>query len=382
MIELSLDEQLEALDDDCKWTVIETYKQTEHELTQKVVRATESDNISDILIRKEFSPESKQGTAYEKVWEEQQKGRYLESCPQIVDYYEYAQNRVVILKYAEDETLERYIRGNNLTDAEVKQLFLKICDAVNELHTTFEQPLIHRDLKPTNIIVKDGTVSIIDLGIARFQRGGITPDTTQFGTPAFAPPEQYGFGETSVESDIYALGMVLYFMLTGKLSATPLRNNATFKDEIPVEFQSSLLKATSFDPKDRFHCVKNLKRSLLKRHPASLAKQLNKEKIRRVLGKAWNFLLLVSWLFTIIASIGCIVDPTAEQLTKTLEYRIVAYVGIIAIPFTIFYFVLLDKARLKEKFPKLECLTWKKLALLVLFAVLIMVGSAILTNYL
>ena len=338
--------------------------------------------LQTFFIRKEFSENSRQGFAYEKVWEEQQKGRFLKGCPKIVDYYEYGCQRVVILEFVEGETLERCVRNNSLTDEQIKQLFSKVCDAVYEMHTIYEQPLIHRDLKPTNIIVKNGEVSIIDLGIARFQRGGIAPDTTQFGTPAFAPPEQYGFGETSVESDVYALGMVLYFMLTGKLSNTTLRDNASFRDEIPVEFQNTLLKATSFDPKDRFHTVVQLKNSLLSPTSSVLTKQFNKHNLRRVAGKIWNSVLVFAWLITIMAAMAAIVFPNEEQLSRTLAYRIVAYVGIIVVPFTVFYFVLLDKARLKEKFPKLRCLTWKKLALLLLIAVIIMMLAAILTNFL
>ena len=381
MNELSLDEQMAAYDNDGQWEILEIFKQTEDELTQKVAKR-DGGCSSDVFIRKEFSENSRQGFAYEKVWEEQQKGRFLKGCPKIVDYYEYGCQRVVILEYVEGETLERCVRNNSLTDEQIKQLFSKVCDAVYEMHTIYEQPLIHRDLKPTNIIVKNGEVSIIDLGIARFQRGGMTPDTTQFGTPAFAPPEQYGFGETSVESDVYALGMVLYFMLTGKLSNTTLRDNASFRDEIPVEFQNTLLKATSFDPKDRFHTVAQLKSSLLSPTSSVLTERVNKDNIRRVAGKIWNSLLVFAWFITIMAAVAAIIFPNDEQLTHTLAYRIVAYVGIIAVPFTIFYFVLLDKARLKEKFPKLRRLTWKKIVLLLLIAVVIMMLAAILTNFL
>ena len=381
MNELSLDEQMAAYDNDGQWEILEIFKQTEDELTQKVAKR-DGGCSSGVFIRKEFSENSRQGFAYEKVWEEQQKGRFLKGCPKIVDYYEYGCQRVVILEYVEGETLERCVRNNSLTDEQIKQLFSKVCDAVYEMHTIYEQPLIHRDLKPTNIIVKNGEVSIIDLGIARFQRGGMTPDTTQFGTPAFAPPEQYGFGETSVESDVYALGMVLYFMLTGKLSNTTLRDNASFRDEIPVEFQNTLLRATSFDPKDRFHTVAQLKSSLLSPSSPTVTKHFNLQKLRRVAGKIWNFCVVVTWIVTTMAAMAAIIFPNEEQLSHTLAFRIVGYVGIVAIPCTIFYFVLLDKARLKEKFPKLRCLTWKKLLLLLLIGIVIMMLSAILTNFL
>lgn len=86
--------------------------------------------------------------------------------------------------------------------------------------------MIHRDLKPSNIIVTganytpdDGltfsSLVIIDLGIARVWRDGADADTVKFGTRPYAPPEQYGFGQTSVRSDVYALGALLFFCLTG-----------------------------------------------------------------------------------------------------------------------------------------------------------------------
>lgn len=86
--------------------------------------------------------------------------------------------------------------------------------------------MIHRDLKPSNIIVTganytpdDGltfsSLVIIDLGIARVWRDGADADTVKFGTRPYAPPEQYGFGQTSVRSDVYALGRPVVLLLDG-----------------------------------------------------------------------------------------------------------------------------------------------------------------------
>ena len=84
-------------------------------------------------------------------------------------------------------------------------------------------PVIHRDLKPSNIIVSGANYTpdtgmtfsslvIIDLGIARVWREGADADTVKFGTRPYAPPEQYGFGQTSVRSDVYALGACCSFV--------------------------------------------------------------------------------------------------------------------------------------------------------------------------
>ena len=96
MNELSLDEQMAAYDNDGQWEILEIFKQTEDELTQKVAKR-DGGCSSDVFIRKEFSENSRQGFAYEKVWEEQQKGRFLKGCPKIVDYYEYGCLRVSLI---------------------------------------------------------------------------------------------------------------------------------------------------------------------------------------------------------------------------------------------------------------------------------------------
>ena len=392
-----LDEQISALDQDSEWVVLETFKQTEFELTQKVVKETEDGSVSGPFIRKEFSPESRQGQVYNQIWLEQWKGRQLSHCPKLQEYYEYAGTRVVILDYVEGVTLEKYIRENEPTNAQIKRIFADICEAVRELHLTFEAPLIHRDLKPTNIIVHDESVCIIDFGIARFQRGGFTPDTTQFGTPAFAPPEQYGFGETSVESDIYALGMVLYFMLTKKLSKTPLRDNATFDEEIPSEFKQVLLKATSFDPQERYHSALAMESALLEAPestysqvyagPQGVADQIAAESgtstaqirnklslttLREKLGAVYNGALLALWAVVVLVVVGATVMPDDQGLQYSLAARIVGYFGCVAIPVSAWAFVLMDKSRLKQRYPWMQKLTLKWLIFITVLSFLFM----------
>ena len=343
--DIPLEEQLQALDQDDEWTVLETFKKTETECTQKVARRVDGDEVSVPFIRKEFSPDSKQGEAYNFLWQEQWKGRFLSHCPKIEDYYEYAGTRVVILGFSPGVTLEEYIRENSLSNEQIRSIFADICEAVRELHETFETPLIHRDLKPTNIIINNDKVSIIDFGIARVRRGGLTPDTTQFGTPAFAPPEQYGFSETSVESDIYALGMVLYFMLTKKLSKMPLRDNPTFSQEIPPQFKDILLKATAFDPQDRYHSVRKLKEAVMSSSENLHAEGLNidedvesiKDKaslssIREKVRKVYNAVLFALAALIEFGVFGATFFPNVEGSAYTFAERLVGYVGCVGLP--------------------------------------------------
>ena len=287
-----LDAQLASLNKDKRFKVIETFKDTPEEKTQKVLLEN-SVNMVNVLenepstesspnaqqnapnttgnldtapskpqkpfIRKEFHMSSGRGNAYRRLWERQQSGVFLKGIAPIFDYYEYGELHICILEFIKGQTLETYIKKNTVTLEDISLIFSKICETLDYLHNAFKTPLIHRDIKPTNIIVnKNGNnfnVTLIDFGIARFCRSDTTPDTTQLGTPSFAPPEQYGFGQTGIESDIYALGMVLYFMFTGEISQNTLRENANFEQEIPEFFQPVLLKATAFDPASRYKSV-------------------------------------------------------------------------------------------------------------------------------
>lgn len=391
----SLDAQLAAFDADTDWIILETLKQTPTETTQVAAKTSDPSQPKRHFIRKEFSAGSKQGAAYEKVWKEQCDGNGLSCCPKIVDFYKYGTTRVVILEYIEGETLEQFIKSNTLSNEEIKSLFLKIGDAVQELHTAFDAPLIHRDLKPTNIIIDDGEVRIIDLGIARFERGDSIPDTAQLGTPAFAPPEQYGFGETNAASDIYSLGMVLYFMLTKKLSNAPLRDNPQIVAEVPPEFLQVLLKSTSFDPKQRYSSIAERKKDLAapsketpkqpqdkkpESYEGNAASQKNKtsdsfknSRAFRVVGRVWNICIIAVWLFLFIAGIFGFFNADGDNANKSLGFKLVGYIGIINVPVTIWAFVLFDKSRLKKKHPRLEKYTFSRLLLLAFIGFVIMV---------
>ncbi len=379
----SLDAQLHSFDADQEWIVLEELKHTDCESTQKVAKKDEEGNIIGPFIRKEFSYNSKQGQAYKKIWQEQQEGVFLKHCPKIIEYLEYACNRVVILEYIDGETLERHVKDNCLSEEQIKQLFLKICVAVDDLHTTFSRPLIHRDLKPTNIIVADEEVFIIDLSIARFKKGDLTPDTTQFGTPFFAPPEQYGYEETCVESDIYSLGMVLYFMLTKELSKVPLRDNASLDSKIPLEFKDVLLRSTSFDPKDRYQSVGELWSAVnYLKNTKDVSFRDSLGKVKRKFGTLWNVLIVAFWLLMTVGVFGAFLQPNDEMASRSFAYRTVGYIGIVAIPFTIFSFVALEKSRLKEKFAFFKKINSKTLFALSLIALFIMTISAIVVNFL
>ena len=130
------------------------------------------------------------------------------------------------MEYVSGEDLKCLIRRvGQLTIGKAVAIAKQICEGLAEAHRL---GVIHRDLKPQNIMIdRDGHVRIMDFGIARsMAREG--PDRSQaiVGTPDYMSPEQIEGKETDHRTDIYSLGVILYEMLTGRL---PLKGNPWWK---------------------------------------------------------------------------------------------------------------------------------------------------------
>lgn len=144
----------------------------------------------------------------------------------VLDFFQEHGRQYLVTEYVAGETLEavcqRYA-GQQFDEAQVLAWARELCLALDYLHGR-TQPIIFRDLKPANIMVQpNGQLKIIDFGIARYFKSGQTRDTHAMGTPGYAPPEQYGQGQTDARSDIYSLAVILHQLLTGHdPSQTPL----------------------------------------------------------------------------------------------------------------------------------------------------------------
>lgn len=127
-------------------------------------------------------------------------------------------NPYIIMEYVEGMDLMEHVTENKLNLNQRLELFLDLCDAVNFAHRNF---IMHRDLKPGNILVTNhGIVKVIDFGIAKIlEDESSEEDLTMMGymplTPAYASPEQLTGKPLTMASDIYALGVILYELLTG-----------------------------------------------------------------------------------------------------------------------------------------------------------------------
>ncbi len=137
------------------------------------------------------------------------------ALPRIVDIIDNEITIFIVMDYIEGESLDKILNEYGAQSEDIVIGWAKqLCDVLSYLHEQ-KPPIIYRDMKPANIMIKpEGNVKIIDFGIAREYNEQSLADTTVLGTRGYAPPEQYS-GQTDTRSDIYALGMTLHHVLTG-----------------------------------------------------------------------------------------------------------------------------------------------------------------------
>lgn len=148
-----------------------------------------------------------------------------------------------------EETIivEEFIQGEHLhrlSEPQARQILLQMCDGLKELH---EQKIIHRDIKPSNMILQGERIRLIDFDAARIYKDGKDEDTHLLGTKGYAPPEQYGKGQTDPRSDIYSLGVTFKELLGSNCGG---------------RLKDILDKCTAYDPDDRYQDVDELKDAL------------------------------------------------------------------------------------------------------------------------
>ena len=188
------------------------------------------------------------GDAYGHLFQAQRDGRRFRHFPRIYDVHTTGNELVVVMEYIQGRTLRDEVYERDGSVALAAQWFPLLCDGVMELHEQFSPPLIHRDLKPTNIVVSDAGLTIIDFGIARAFREGAAGDTAHFGTRCYAPPEQFGYGQTDERSDVYALGMLLYYLLAERDPSPSVAAAGFAGPEVPFALRPVLQRACAFDP--------------------------------------------------------------------------------------------------------------------------------------
>lgn len=248
--------------DEC-YRVDEVLKEGEVERTERVYLVGRNGAERGPYVRKYIAADSGLGGVYHRIWEAQQKGRRFLHLPSILECVDGGDRLIVIMEFVPGRTLAEELEARGPSRGLAADLFPKLCEAVRELHEGFDPPIVHRDLKPSNIMVCADSLCIIDFGISRSFSEGAEEDTSHFGTRHYAPPEQYGFGQTDARSDVYALGALLYFMLVGKAPDAAARQDSFAHPDVPEPLRLVIRRACAFDPDDRYESVARLQASFL-----------------------------------------------------------------------------------------------------------------------
>ncbi len=227
------------------------------------------------------------------------------NIPNLVDFIDIPQTKqmFIVMEFVEGQNLEDYIyrQIGLLPEERALPIFLQILDAVGFLHKAVIPHLrifngvLHLDLKSNNVMLQQGDrIKLIDLGIASRISANSTSTGQGFGTPAYMPPEQSEKGNLGKYSDIFALGVVLFEMLTGHLpfngsSITEIRakikNQPTpqMKDFYPIigdELQTIVEKATAKNPLARYQTCEEFSDAL--EYYMKIKKMRDEKKHRRV----------------------------------------------------------------------------------------------------
>ena len=214
--------------------------------------------------------------------------------PNIVEVYDVGEDHgqyYIVMEYVEGRHLKDLIKKRGkLTLSEVIDIMLQITDGMSVAHDSY---IIHRDIKPQNImILENGLVKIMDFGIAMAMNSTqLTQTNSVMGSVHYLPPEQANGKGSTLQSDIYSMGIVMYELLTGKLPykgdnaveialkhlKEPLPSIRDELPNIPQSVENIIIKATAKNPKNRYADAREMHNDLLTCLDESRA---NEEKIK------------------------------------------------------------------------------------------------------
>lgn len=398
-----LDAFLATADRADSWRVERTLKRSPFETTELVSFVGACGGTLGPFVRKRIDCSAGVGSAYETLWAAQRRGRRIMSVPRIVECARTGEILTVVTEYVDGSALDVYVHEHGPSSVLAREMGILLCDAVTELHEGFDPPLIHRDLKPSNIIVSNGYPVIIDFGIARTWNESARTDTAHFGTRPYAPPEQFGYGQTDARSDVYALGKLLIFCATGSDACAAIDEEALVEAGLDRALATVAARATAFDPTARYQSTRELRealraieaqgsgrdsaaptavgvfetageRELLRNHvggdtgschgrmrsdpvPAAFEYARNggdrrqgrlRFRIPLIVGDIWNLFVLLTYAACISVSIDNIMAPPPDMANVPLWFLTLEHVQVFIVGFGAIAYLMLDKRRLRR----------------------------------
>lgn len=244
------------------------------------------------------------------------------NLPSIIDVIEDDDSFIIVMDYIEGRSLDKIIEENGAQpEAYVVEWAKQLCDVFGYLHSR-TPPIIYRDMKPANIMLKpDGNIMVIDFGTAKHYEIDLG-ETTGIGTIGYAAPEQYigsGLGRTDARTDIYCLGITMYHLLT---NIDPCKNLISDKSIRAVNpalshgLDAIIQKCTQYQPSDRYQSCAELMYDL---ENYEILEPLYKKKQKRKLGVFFLTILMAA----IFAASGLVTNYIASQkATDTYETKL------------------------------------------------------------
>jgi len=190
------------------------------------------------------------------------------AVPKIFDYFTEGTRSYLVLEYIDGQDLEAYLESHEgfIPEDQVIDWAIQICDVLEYLHNHKPQPIVFRDMKPSNIMLdKHNRIVLIDFGIAKVFQAG--QKGTMIGTEGYSPPEQYR-GVAEPRGDIYALGATLHHLLTRRdprleppfsFHERPIR---AINPSVSEALEAVIMKALEYDVEKRFSSAAEMKAAL------------------------------------------------------------------------------------------------------------------------
>ncbi|CEO25734.1 serine/threonine-protein kinase [Paraclostridium sordellii] len=245
------------------------------------------------------------------------------NMPRIYEVFEYKDKLIIIEEFINGYTLQEILeKENELNEDRVIKYMIELCEALEKVHNLTPY-IIHRDIKPANIIISnDEVLKLIDFDISRIYKQGENMDTTLLGTKGYASPEQFGFEQTDCRSDIYAIGVMMNVLSTGKHIK---------EKENEGKLKYIIKKCTKISASERYQNIEELKSDLesvyknkSKKNIIDKNKEQGKEKVKSKYlidkipgfrnGKKLNMVIATLWYLFLI--MGLIVSNSPKMLLE------------------------------------------------------------------
>ena len=253
--------------------------------------------------------------------------------PNIVSIFDVGQiehNHFILMQHFESQNLESWLADH--PDVSIEQALRIVSQLLQAVEHAHEKGIYHRDIKPSNILINDeGLVQLTDFGVAYLNQTEVSEDTFVIGTPFYMAPEQLQGHKPTAQSDLYSIGVMLYFMVFGKLpfQASTLKDLNELIQRSEVDLESKQIPST----------LKKILRKLLHKNPAfryqsatELLKQLDalstelkqKSTFKPIrISTTWRNTGIVALCFGVLCAV--LLYLTLNQLSSNLRNTLVSY---------------------------------------------------------